>query len=254
MFLGTAPHARPQLITELKPETVEAFDSYVKAAETRIEQRVSGQRPFLWIDEDPKNRLLTRQGEIVVHQSDSSGASIPNGLIHDWIGSMFVPGGKLEDVVAVMQDVDRHAAIYPEVIESKLLMHEGGFVRSRLKLLKKKVLTVVLATEHEAQYRKLDDQRWYVHSYSTKIVQVRDAGTPDERELPVGKDSGFLWRMNAYWRLEQAGDGVFVELVTVSLTRDVPAGLGWLIKPFIRNIPRESLLSTLQATRLAAGK
>ena len=38
----------------------------------------------------------------------------------------------------------------------------------------------------------------------------------------------------------------------LTLTRDIPTGLGWLIEPFITNIPKESLEFTLQALRKAA--
>jgi hypothetical protein len=36
------------------------------------------------------------------------------------------------------------------------------------------------------------------------------------------------------------------------LTRDIPVGLGWLIRPFITGIPKESLENTLGSTRSAA--
>jgi hypothetical protein len=35
------------------------------------------------------------------------------------------------------------------------------------------------------------------------------------------------------------------------LTRDIPTGLGWLIEPIIRNLPKQSLESTLRAMRAA---
>jgi hypothetical protein len=47
---------------------------------------------------------------------------------------------------------------------------------------------------------------------------------------------------------------VWVECQAISLTRGVPSGLGWLIEPIIRNLPRESLANTLQATRNALKK
>ena len=42
-----------------------------------------------------------------------------------------------------------------------------------------------------------------------------------------------------------------MECEAVSLTRDVPAGLGWLIAPIIANLPREALEFTMGATRKA---
>jgi hypothetical protein len=42
-----------------------------------------------------------------------------------------------------------------------------------------------------------------------------------------------------------------MECEAVSLTRDIPPGLGWLIKPIVGNLPREALEFTLRATKNA---
>jgi hypothetical protein len=57
--------------------------------------------------------------------------------------------------------------------------------------------------------------------------------------------------MDSSWRFEEKDQGVYVEVESISLTRDIPMGLGWLIKPFVTSIPRESLVMTLGATRSA---
>ena len=69
--------------------------------------------------------------------------------------------------------------------------------------------------------------------------------------MPEGHDGGYLWRMNTYWRFEERDGGVYVQCESISLTRDIPRGLGWLIEPFVTSIPRESLQDTLGNTRLA---
>jgi hypothetical protein len=164
---------------------------------------------------------------------------------------MFVPGATGPEVLAVLQDYNRHQEWYPEPIESKLLSQDGDVYRGYLKLRRKKVITVVLSTEHEAHYSQVSDNRWYGRSYSTKIAEVDNAGKPNEKELPVGEDHGFLWRLYAYWFIEEAEDGVFVESLSVSLSRQIPFGLGWVVKPFVTSLPRESLEGMLQATRVA---
>ena len=110
---------------------------------------------------------------------------------------------------------------------------------------------MVLSTEHEAHYSQVSDGRWYGRSYSTKIAEVENPDTPEEKELPVGEDHGFLWRLYAYWLIEEAEDGVFVECISVSLSRQIPLGLGWVVKPFVTSLPRESVEGMLQATRVA---
>jgi hypothetical protein len=44
---------------------------------------------------------------------------------------------------------------------------------------------------------------------------------------------------------------VYVQCEAISLTRDIPAALNWIIAPFIESIPKESLEFTLQSTRSA---
>jgi hypothetical protein len=121
-----------------------------------------------------------------------------------------------------------------------------------MRLRKKKVITVVLDTEHEVHYFQLDPLRWYSRSYTTRIAEVDNPGEPDERQLPPGADHGFLWRLYSYWKFQERDGGVYVECQALSLTRNVPLGLGWLIEPIIRQLPRESLANTLRATRDAA--
>jgi hypothetical protein len=52
-------------------------------------------------------------------------------------------------------------------------------------------------------------------------------------------------------RFQEQDGGVYVECRAISLTREVPFGLGWAIEPIIQKLPKESLISTLEATRRA---
>ena len=164
---------------------------------------------------------------------------------------MFIPETTGPEVLKVLQDYDRHQEWYPEVVESSLLSSESDVLKGYQRLRKTKVLTVVLNTEHEARYRQVSERRWVGQSYSTKIAEVEEPDSSEPKELPVGEDRGFLWRLYAYWRLEEAEDGVFVESASISLSRQIPFGLGWIVKPFVTSMPRESLEGMLQATRMA---
>ncbi len=215
---------------ELKPVTVQAFDRYIKEAQPRL----TAERE---IRERAVERLFPDRAEV------------PGGLIHDWVGAVFIPGTTLEKTLAMVQDYGRHKEIYkPEVVDSKLLGREGDTYRLHLRLLKQKVITVVLNTEHEARYYRLGPKRMRSESVSTRIAEVEKAGKPGEREAPPGEGHGFLWRLNSYWQFEERDGGVYVECEAISLTRNVPAGLGWVIEPIIRRLPRESLANTLRAT------
>jgi hypothetical protein len=118
-----------------------------------------------------------------------------------------------------------------------------------MRLLKKKVVTVVLNTEHDVHYTRIGETRCYSRSRTSRIAEVEDPGGRDERERPLGNDHGFLWRLNSYWRFEQRDGGVYVDCEAISLSRSVPLGLGWMINPMVRALPRESLTNTMRCTR-----
>jgi hypothetical protein len=239
---------------ELKPATVRAFDEYIRSTEARIDRQVRW--PFLWARESPGRLERLRAGEILSEPWEGKAErSVPDGLIHDWVGAVFIPGATLEKTLALVQNYDNHKNVYkPEVIESKLISRKGDEFRIFLRLLKKKVITVVLDTEYDVRYFPLSATRCYSSSHSTKIAEVAEAGKPGEHELPPGRDHGFLWRLYSYWRFEEADGGVYMECEAVSLTRSVPTGLGWLIDPIVRSLPRESLANTLRATRAALAR
>jgi hypothetical protein len=243
---GSAPAVK------LKPETIRAFDRYVRAAEGRMDERLRTPTP-LWVDGSPERLNAVRAGEVAVAPLAGQGdLEVSDGLIHDWVGALFVPGVTLAQTLASVQDYGRNKDTHkPEVIDSKLLARDGNDFRIYLRVMKKKVLTVVLNTEHDVRYFPVNATFCHSRSYSTRIAEVDGAGKPDERELPVGDDHGFLWRLYSYWRFQERDGGVYVECEAISLSRDIPTGLGWLIEPIIRTLPRESLRNTLASTRKA---
>jgi hypothetical protein len=237
--------------TKLKPETAEAYDLYLKTVMMQVQAMLDGSQPFLVSDLEPRSRVKLQQGDIVV-QNFAEDINIPSGIVHDWQGAMFVPGVTADHVLQVLKDYDRHKDIYPEVVDSKLLSQEGDTYRYFQRLRKTKVLTAVLNTEHEATFLKVADNRWQVCSSAKKIAEVENEGKPNEAELPVGDDRGFLWRMDACWHLEEVDGGVYAEVGAITLSRSIPFGLGWIVKPFIESMPRESVEGLLQATRVEA--
>ena len=262
VFLGIAGIApQPSRAEHLQPNTLSAFERYVQSKETQDNQELGDGNRFLRIDALPPTSRRQAyadlmRGQIITQRSQecASGdcAAIPGGLVHDWIGIVFIPGVSLSQVLATLQDYDHDAEYYrPEVLKSKLLASSGGDFQVFLRLKKVKVVTVILDTEYEVHYIHLDETHAYSRSYSTTIKEVENVGEPQEHDRPVGDDRGFLWRLYSYWRFFQANSGVYVQCNAVSLTRDVPTGLGWLIRPFIESVPRESLRFTLNATRQA---
>jgi len=243
---------------ELKPETLAAFDGYVHRAEQRMDQEI-GRDTFLLPDAWPPERRdavyhRLRRGEMVIEglNQGADEARLPHGLIHHWVGIVFIPGATLGQTLALIQDYDHHQDVYsPEVMRSRLLRREGDDFQIFLRLRKHKVTTVVLDTEYDTHFIRLDAHRVYSRSHSTRIAEVENPGSQNERDRPPGNDHGFLWALDTYWRFFETKDGVFVQCEAISLTRDIPTGLGWLIGPFVQSIPRESLEFTLATTRKA---
>ena len=238
---------------ELSPKTLEAFNAYVRAAEAEMDKSEKGSSSFLWSDLSADRTQQVREGKIVAQfWSGRRPSDVPNGLIHDWIAAAFIPESTIQDLLAVIQDYNNHKNIYkPEVIDSRLIAHNDNDFKIYLRILKKKVVTVVLDTDHDVHYRPVNHQRWVCRSYTTRIAEVQNAGRSDERVLEPDTGYGFLWRLYSYWRIEERDAGVVVECRAISLTRDVPFGLGWAIEPIIQKLPKESLINTLEATRQA---
>ena len=238
---------------QLNPQTLEAFDAYIRHAETEMEQTLRGSGPFLWSQQTPERAQEVGRGQVVAHFWSGQGpVKVPKGLIHDWIAAAFIPHSNIQEILAVIQEYDNHKNTYkPEVIDSKLISRDNNDFHVYLRLLKKKIITVVLDTDHEVHYCPVDQTRWVCRSYTTRIAEVENAGSREERVLQPDTGYGFLWRLYSYWRFEERDAGVVVECRAISLTRDVPFGLGWAIEPIIEKLPEESLINTLEATRKA---
>jgi hypothetical protein len=235
---------------DLKREAAAAFERYARQAESRIEVEIARDNGFLFAS-NPERRAQLRTGAILTESQIPRGElKVPSGLIHDWAGAVFLPDATLPQVLDLVQAYDLHREFYqPEVIGSRQLARDGDDFRVSLRLLKKKVLTVVLDTEHAVHYEQRTATSWWSRSRSTRIVEVQDPGTRSERQLPPDTGHGYMWRLNSYWTFQEMDGGTYVECEAISLTRDVPWGLRWLIEPIVRTLPRESLTNTLRGTR-----
>lgn len=245
---------------EAQPRTVAAFGRYVHTAEKRMDSGGS----FLWVDglADAHRRTVLGElgrGELVIERvtihDGTERIDVPDGLMHHWLGLVFVPGASVDQALALLQDYDRHAQIYrPAVARSKLLARDGDVFRVYLRFTMKRVITVVVNTENEARFTRLGRDKAQSRIYSTRIAEVEDADTPREREKPVGRDGGYLWRLYTYWRFLERDGGTYVQCESISLTRAIPPAFRWLIGPFVTSIPRESLAFTLETTRAALAR
>ena len=246
---------------ELKPATVAAFDRYARLTEQRIGGEISRNGPFLWIDALAQDRQaeilrgLNAGAVIVEHLRTRDGANeigVPDGLIHHWVGTVFVPGSTVKKAVALMQDYNRHSRYFaPAIAASRTLLHEGDRFRVALRFHVKKVISVTMDTENEAEFFTLDQARVHSRIRSTRVTEIADAGTPQEAPKRPGEENGFMWNLNTYWRFAERNGGVYIQCESLTLTRDVPFALAWIIRPIVSQMPRESLTFTLAKAREA---
>lgn len=139
-----------------------------------------------------------------------------------------------------MRDFAAYPRVYsPQVVSARVLAHDGNRYRVKIRVQQKHVITVVLDTAYNVEFGN-----GWIASRSTRIDEIENG-----RALKPVEQHGFLWRLNTYWRFEQRDGGLYMQIESVSLTRSVPAGLGWAIGPLIESVPRDSLEFTLRTTR-----
>jgi hypothetical protein len=241
----------------LKPEAETGWTKYVTATERRMAGELAGHDRFLALDFTSSSAADHRAllaGEVVVHSVDSLDASggaieIPSALVHHWRGAVFVPHATVDGLLTKLQSGELMTQ-QEDVLKSTILERAPGSLKVYLKLQRSKIVTVVFNTEHVVTFARVSPTRATSQSMATKIAELEDPNTPRERELPVGDDRGFLWKLNAYWRYEQVNDGVIIECESVSLSRTVPAVVRYVVGPLIDSTAKESMTRTLDAVRL----
>lgn len=244
---------------ELKPETTAAFDRYVTTTEARFASELRPGGTFLYVDGLQPDAMKSsyeqlKQGGILVERLETKApgvsAIVPDGIVHHWVGLIFIPGVTLANTLPVVQDYDHRAELYkPDVIASRMLRHEGSDFKIFLRLYQKKFTTVIFNSEYDIHWGQAGAGKMYSNSISTRIAEVKDTNQPEGEEDPVGTGHGYLWRLNTYWRFEEKDGGVYVQCEALSLTRKIPLGLGWLLRPLVTAIPKQSLNRALGRTR-----
>lgn len=234
---------------ELTSETLTAWDAYLQAQNARVAE-YSSATPFLWSDRSPDRLRRLHKGETVVAPFGENPHRVQQGLVHHWIGAVFLPGARLNNVLSVVRDYGKYKDFYaPNVIESHVFRQTDTEDTFSVRMLNKAVVgKFALDTEFQGSFRRLDDTKWYSVSSTTRVRDVENYGTPDEHESPSNIGRGLIWRLFSISRFEQRDGGVYVELEAVALSRDIPGGLRWLVDPIVRRTSRDSMSVSLQKT------
>ena len=237
---------------EPTPAAVAGFNEYVGRVEARLAAQHKSTVGFL----APVDRARLQNGELVIEQlTPAAGAEMPGALMQDWRGTAFVPGATGADFEKVMRNFASFPQIYsPQVLRARARTVGVNHYQVVMRVRQKHILTVVMDMTYDTTFGRLDARHGYSISRSTRISEISDAGTPQERTLSAAEAHGYLWRLNNYWSYEERDGGLYIQVESVSLSRSAPKGLGWMIGPFIESVPRESLEFTLRATRDALKK
>jgi hypothetical protein len=235
------------------PQTVAGWDRYVDLTERRMETQLSNPTTFIQagIKSLKKDDVYIRRLETKDEQGKS--IEIAGGSIHHWLGAVIVPGKDLESVLRFVQDYDQHQQYFKDIEQSLLRKREGNTFEVFMRLRRSKMgVTARFNTEHRITYTRHANDRVSSKSVATRIRQLDRSGN----EIPPGSDSGYLWRLNSYWRFSQIDGAVIVECESIGLSRPLGSFVSFLdffafgrIKKIAESIAREALSDTLTALR-----
>ena len=240
---------------ELKEETLAAWTRYVEATERRIAREIGNGGRFLVLDFHADAEPMRREalaGRPVIWRAETRAADgesidVPKGRIHHWLGAVLIPNADVNHVVDGLQYAIPPHELQNDVLESRVLWRDGDKLGTFLKLSRQAIVTMHYNTEHVAEYVRPGGGRAWSRSESTRIAELEDFGSPDEREKPVGNDRGFLWRLNVYWRYEEVAGGVLMECEVLTLSRSIPLLMRWMVAPIVTREARAALVDMLES-------
>jgi len=237
----------------LKSETVQQWEAYVKAADARHANRLA-HGVFLVSDEVAGQTISLRNGGVVITPASKQvPLKVQSGLIHDWTGAAFIPKAKIPDVLPVLRDYDRYKDYYsPSVVYAKgIAISEWKDQFSMILMNKSVIARTALDGEYQTVYTKIDDHRWLSVTDATRIQEIAEYDTPSQHTLPENHGTGLIWRVHSVTHFEERDGGVYIEVETIALSRDIPTMLRWVVEPIVRRLSRASLATSLQQTEAA---
>jgi hypothetical protein len=237
---------------ELQAGTLTAWKEYLKQADLRMHDRAGNHVPFLWLDDSTERAARVRRGDVVIAPVTGHGAkAVPHGVIHDWIGAIFIPGATIDGVRAVVHDYDNYQHIYQPVVASSRTLACSDETQQFQMVWQRKVLFVSAAMQgrYEAHDVILGAHRGYTVAEAVEVREIAAYRRPEERLLQPDAGNGFIWRIRSMSRFEERDGGVYLELEALALTRDIPASVAWMVNPVVNHLSVNSLTTTLRQTR-----
>ena len=252
-FLVAAATAISAAGADLKSETVQQWEDYVKAVDIRHADRLA-KGAFLLSDEVAGQTNNLRNGGVVVTPaSQHVPLKVQFGLIHDWTGAAFIPNAKFDDVLPVLRDYDRYKDYYrPNVVYAKRIATSPSKDQFSMVLMNKSAIAkTALVADYQTVHTQIDGHRWYSVTDATRIQEIAEYDTPSQHILPENHGMGLIWRVHSITHFEERDGGVYIEVEAIALSRDIPTVLRWVVDPIVRRVSRASLATSLQQTEAA---
>jgi hypothetical protein len=193
----------------------------------------------------PFDRVLVMRGGIDLRSLDDV-PEVDGATVQHWRGAVLIPGARLQEVLGRLAT---SLPDQPDVTAARILWQSGDRMRVYLRLVRRAIVTVTFDTEHEVEFRRLSPRLSVSRSVMTRVREVANAGTSNERLLDPADDRGFLWRLNAYWWYEETPSGVIAVMETLTLSRGIPVPLRPVAAPVVKRVAAESVVSALQGIR-----
>jgi hypothetical protein len=232
--------------------TLAAWEQYIQQSKMELTRQSCNPDHFLSVHGQPAKMEKVRSGEnLPVPSVQGEMVAVPSGLIHHWMGTVFIPNARAFDVLAILQDYDSYAELYkPAVIHSKLLSHKPDEFSYRLKFVQKGFgIKAGLLGEFRTTYIQLNARMGYSVTEATQLVELQNPGSPGEKPLSMSASHGYIEKVFTIVRYRQFDGGVSVEVESLTLSRGVPASVRWLIAPIIDRFSREAMTSTMEKLR-----
>ena len=243
------------LAAELQEQTVAAWERYLAATQQRVAAELDDGERFLAVDFHEDGARFRREalaGDVVIegmrtHDERGERIRVPKGSINHLVGLILVPNAALKDMLDGLHDIPPHE-LQEDDLYSRVLSRDGDAFELYVRVdLNAPMASAQFNIEQDVEYVRPEGDRAWSRIEATRIAELEDPGTPDEREKPIGNDSGYLWRMNLFWRYEQVDGGVLVECEQLTLSRGIPALARFFLAPIINGAPRDALEKTLRS-------
>lgn len=221
---------------ELQQSTLDAWTAYIAQENLQLKKRAENLNAFFWIDQNPQLLARVRAGEVV---SEPVGTQcfhrVPNGLIHHWISSAFIPKASAEDVLSVARDYEHYKDFYkPGVDSASTIKKTEDKDEFTIRFVNSSLLShSFIEGDYVSDFVRISENRWYITSETTKMTS---------------DGSGYIWRLFSTARFENRDGGVLVEIEAIALSRDIPASLRWFVDPIVKKVSRESIEKSLSQT------